>query len=55
MNTWNKLPSSVVEAPTLNSFKARLDRHFHNEITSAHAQSKNQEAAPREERENLLG
>jgi len=25
VNTWNKLPSSVVNAPSLNSFKAMLD------------------------------
>ena len=26
--SWNNLPKSVVEAPTLDSFKARLDRHL---------------------------
>ena len=25
VNTWNKLPSSIVNAPSLNSFKAMLD------------------------------
>ena len=25
VNTWNKLPSSIVNSPSLNSFKARLD------------------------------
>ena len=25
VNTWNKLPPSIVNAPSLNSFKARLD------------------------------
>ena len=26
MDSWNALPSSVVNAPTLNCFKSRLDR-----------------------------
>ena len=25
---WNKLPDSVVSAPSVNSFKARLDKHW---------------------------
>ena len=28
VNTWNKLPSSVVFAPSVNSFKNRLDEHW---------------------------
>ena len=28
--TWNNLPSSVVEAPSVNSFKSRLNRHWTN-------------------------
>ena len=28
INHWNALPAEVVNAPTLNSFKARLDRLF---------------------------
>ena len=32
VNTWNNMPSYVVEAPSLNSFKARLDKHFENEL-----------------------
>ena len=28
VNTWNSLPDSVVSAPTMNSFKARLDAHW---------------------------
>jgi hypothetical protein len=27
---WNHLPSSIVEAPTLNAFKNRLDAHMHS-------------------------
>jgi ribonuclease P/MRP protein subunit RPP40 len=27
-STWNNLASSTVNAPTLNSFKARLDKHL---------------------------
>ena len=30
VNTWNNLPSSVVEAPSVNSFKSRLNRHWTN-------------------------
>ena len=29
-NTWNSLPEGVVTAPSLNSFKARLDSHWAN-------------------------
>ncbi len=28
VNPWNSLPSEVVQAPSLNSFKARLDKHW---------------------------
>ena len=28
INDWNALPSTVVEAPSIDSFKARLDRHW---------------------------
>ena len=27
-DTWNKLPKTVVSAPTMNTFKNRLDKHF---------------------------
>jgi hypothetical protein len=27
VNKWNKLPQHVVDAPTLNTFKNRIDRH----------------------------
>ena len=28
VNMWNSLPDSVVTAPSMNSFKSRLDRHW---------------------------
>ena len=28
VETWNSLPSKVVEAPSVNSFKNRIDRHW---------------------------
>ena len=28
VNNWNSLPEHVISAPTLNSFKARLDKHW---------------------------
>ena len=28
---WNSLPSSVVNAPSINSFKSRLDHHWSNQ------------------------
>ena len=30
IETWNNLPQSVIEAPTLNSFKNRIDKHWIN-------------------------
>jgi len=27
---WNSLPQHVVEAPSVNSFKSRLDKHWHD-------------------------
>ena len=30
VNFWNVLPTTVVEAPSVNSFKSRLDRHWKN-------------------------
>ncbi len=30
IDSWNKLPSNVVKAPTLNSFKNRLDKLWSN-------------------------
>ena len=29
INEWNKLPHEVVHAPSINSFKNRLDKYFH--------------------------
>ena len=31
VDTWNQLPSSVVEAETVNAFERRLDRHWKNQ------------------------
>ena len=31
VNTWNSLPDSVVSAPSINTFKNRLDKHWSNE------------------------
>ena len=28
VNDWNSLPSEVISAPSVNAFKARLDRHW---------------------------
>ena len=30
VDTWNNLPGSVVESPSVNSFKSRLNRHWTN-------------------------
>ena len=32
VNEWNNLPASIAEATTLNTFKARLDHHFSEEM-----------------------
>ena len=29
VNAWNKLPQYVIDAETVNSFKARLDKFYH--------------------------
>ena len=29
LNAWNEMPQYVVDAKTVNSFKARLDRFYH--------------------------
>ena len=31
VDTWNSLPAAVVEAPTLNTFKNRLDKWWKNQ------------------------
>ena len=28
---WNKLPANIVSAPSINSFKSRLDKHWKEE------------------------
>ena len=30
VNEWNKLPQEVIDAPSINAFKNRLDRHWHD-------------------------
>jgi len=30
VSEWNKLPHDVVDAPSINTFKNRLDRHRHD-------------------------
>ena len=30
VSEWNQLPQDVVEAPSINTFKNRLDRHWHD-------------------------
>jgi len=30
VNEWNKLPLEVVDAPSINAFKNRLDRHWND-------------------------
>ena len=30
INDWNSLPVNVVDAPSVNSFKSRLDKHWEN-------------------------
>ena len=32
VNVWNKLPDAIVNAPSLNSFKSRLDAHLYQEL-----------------------
>ena len=31
INTWNSLTNEIVTAPTLNTFKNRLDKHWRNQ------------------------
>ena len=30
VDPWNKLPNEIIEAPTVNMFKSRLDKYFCN-------------------------
>ena len=32
INNWNSLPESIISAPTVNSFKSKLDQHWYNHI-----------------------
>ena len=32
VNTWNELPEEIVNSPSLNSFKTRIDSHFRHEL-----------------------
>ena len=32
VNVWNKLPDEIVNAPSLNCFKSRLDAHLREEL-----------------------
>ena len=32
VNEWNSQPADIAEAPSLNSFKARLDKYYETEI-----------------------
>ena len=34
INNWNSLPESIISAPTVNSFKSKLDQHWYNHIYS---------------------
>ena len=34
INNWNSLPESIISAPTINSFKSKLDQHWYNHIYS---------------------
>jgi len=45
VNTWNSLPNWVVSANTSNTFKARLDKFWHNQdiIYNFRTQSKEAE------------
>ena len=36
INEWNALPPSVVDAPSVNSFKARLDKHWAHDTFTIH-------------------
>jgi len=34
VNLWNALPDQIVDAPTINTFKNRLDRHWNKYLYS---------------------
>ena len=39
VNTWNSLPENVVNAPSLKSFKNRLNKHWHGHPSNLEAKS----------------
>ena len=32
IDNWNSLPESIISAPTVNSFKSKLDQHWYNHV-----------------------
>ncbi len=32
VEAWNKLPAEVVQAPSVNAFKGRFDRHYADQM-----------------------
>ena len=37
VDTWNNLPENVVNAPSVNAFKSRLNKHWHGHPTKFEA------------------
>ena len=40
-NTWNRLPADVANAPNLNAFKSRIDKHWLQYGYSQHSPHEN--------------